>query len=106
MWAAMRAELKRSTAFHPQTDGATERANRTLIEQLRSHVDEHQGDWDLLLPQLQRANNSAVCISTGFTPFEMNYGRKVRTELDAELERDGVAQPAVAAGVYPGATQL
>ena len=102
LWSAMRTELKRSTAFHPQTDGQTERANRTLIEQLRSHVDEHQADWDLLLPQLQRANNSAVCFSTGFSPFEMNHGRKMRTELDAELEADGVA----ARAVYPGAVEL
>ena len=106
IWAGMRAALKRSTSFHPQTDGVTERANRTLIEQLRSHVDGHQSDWDLLLPQLQRANNSSVCVSTGFSPFEMNYGRRVRTELDAELEHDGVAQPAVAAGAYPGAEEL
>ena len=102
LWAAMRTQLKRSTSFHPQTDGQTERANRTLIEQLRSHVDEHQADWDLLLPQLQRANNSAVCFSTGFSPFEMNHGRKMRTELDAELEADGVA----ARAVYPGAVEL
>ena len=102
LWSAMRTQLKRSTAFHPQTDGQTERANRTLIEQLRSHVDEHQADWDLLLPQLQRANNSAVCFSTGFSPFEMNHGRKMRTELDAELEADGVA----ARALYPGAVEL
>jgi hypothetical protein len=102
LWSAMRTQLKRSTAFHPQTDGQTERANRTLIEQLRSHVDEHQADWDLLLPQLQRANNSAVCFSTGFSPFEMNHGRKLRTELDAELEADGV----VARAIYPGAVEL
>jgi hypothetical protein len=108
MWAALRTQLKRSTAFHPQTDGSTERANRTLIEQLRSHVDEHQADWDILLPQLQRANNTAVCVTTGYTPFEMNYGRRVQTELDAELEAEDAVlqqqQPAVAA--YPGAEEL
>lgn len=107
LWDSMRTQLKRSTAFHPQTDGQTERANRTLIEQLRSHVDEHQGDWDLLLPQLQRANNSAVCFSTGFSPFEMNNGRKMRTELDAELEADGVVSRSDrAADRYPGAVEL
>ena len=102
LWTVMRTQLKRSTAFHPQTDGQTERANRTLIEQLRSYVDDHQADWDLLLPQLQRANNSAVCFSTGFSPFEMNTGRKLHTELDAELVADGVAERAV----YPGAAEL
>ena len=105
MWAGMSTQLKRSTSFHPQTDGTTERCNRTLIEQLRSHVDEHQADWDLLLPQLQRANNSSVCASTGFSPFEMNFGRCVRTELDSEIAKDvGAAAPARAP--YPGAAQL
>jgi hypothetical protein len=103
LWAAMRTQLKRSTAFHPQTDGQTERANRTLIEQLRSHVDQHHADWDLLLPQLQRANNTAVCVTTGFSPFEMNYGRSMRTELDAELERDGAGRLRAS---YPGAAEL
>jgi len=106
IWEGLRTELKRSTSFHPQTDGTTERANRTLVEQLRAFVSVNQNDWDLLLPQLQKANNSAVCVSTGFSPFEMNHGRTVRTELDAELENDGVARPAIAAGAYPGAVQL
>ena len=35
-----------STAYHPQTDGQTERANRTLDEMLRAYVNYHQDDWD------------------------------------------------------------
>lgn len=102
LWDGMGTTLKRSTAFHPQTDGSTERANRTLIEQLRSFVANDQRNWDTLLPQLQQATNDAVCQSTGFTPFFMNNGRVRRTLLDAELERDGVAQR----GAYPGADAL
>jgi hypothetical protein len=102
LWDGMGTTLKRSTAFHPQTDGSTERANRTLIEQLRGFVANDQSNWDTLLPQLQQATNDAVCQSTGFTPFFMNNGRVRRTLLDAELERDGVAQR----GAYPGADAL
>ena len=66
-------------------------------------MDGHQADWDLLLPQLQRANNNSVCASTGFSPFEMNHGRKLQTELDAELEADAVLP---ARATYPGAQVL
>ena len=102
LWAGLRTALKRSTAFHPQTDGQTERQNRTLVEALRAYVDAHQGNWDVLLPQLQLANNTAVCASTGQTPFAMVYGRAARTELDAALEADGVAPR----GAHPGAKEL
>ena len=102
LWRGMGTTLKRSTAFHPQTDGQTERANRTLVEALRSFVDADQRNWDTLLPQLQRAANDAVCQATGYSPFFMNNGRVRRTELDAELERDGVAPR----GAYPGAVAI
>ena len=102
LWAGLRTTLKRSTAFHPQTDGQTERQNRTLIEALRAYVDAHQGNWDVLLPELQLANNAAVCASTGYSPYAMLYGRAPRTELDAELETDGVAPR----GAHPGAREL
>ena len=102
LWDAWGTKLKRSTAFHPQTDGLTERANRTLIEALRTYVNANQTDWDALLPWMQIANNDAKCQSTGKTPFEMNNGRTRRTLLDAELEAAGVA----AKDAYPGAREL
>ena len=102
IWACMSTALKRSTAFRPQTDGQTERQNRTLVEALRAFVDELQGNWATLLPQLQFAHNTSISASTGFTPFEMQYGRQPRALLDAELEADGVA----VRGVYPGAREL
>jgi hypothetical protein len=102
LWRGWNTTLKLSTAFHPQTDGQTERANRTLIECLRSFIDASQLDWDLLLPWLQSANNDAKCQTTGKSPFEMNNGRVRRTLLDVELEAAGVVRQ----GTYPGATEL
>jgi hypothetical protein len=49
-----------STAFHPQTDGQTERANRTLITMLRNFVDQRQSNWDLLLSAAEFATNNAT----------------------------------------------
>ena len=71
----MGTTLAMSTAYHPQTDGQTERVNRVMEEALRSFVGANQLDWDRCLPSLQFAYNTSVHSSTGQTPFYLNYGR-------------------------------
>jgi len=68
-------ELRLSSAFHPQTDGATERANRTMTQKLRQCVNARQKDWVTKLPAIEFAMNSAQSSTTGFSPFYLNYGR-------------------------------
>src|SRR5690606_7615758 len=70
----MGTKLNMSTAFHPQSDGQTERTNRTLEEMLRSYVAYNQKDWDLFLPMMEFAYNNSKNPSTGFSPFFLNYG--------------------------------
>jgi transposase InsO family protein len=67
--------LKMSTAYHPQTDGATERANKTMVQMLRQCVSPDQKDWVMKLPAIEFAMNSARSETTGFSPFFLNYGR-------------------------------
>jgi hypothetical protein len=64
-----------STANHPQTDGQTERANRTVEEILRCYVSPHHDDWDEHLATLEFAYNDSLHASTGVTPFFALYGR-------------------------------
>jgi hypothetical protein len=64
-----------STAYHPQSDGQTERMNRTLEEMLRSYVASDQSDWDQLLPAAEFAVNNAWQASIQNTPFYLNYGQ-------------------------------
>lgn len=85
LWDQLGTKLTMSTAFHPQTDGQTERANRTLEEMLRSFVNWHQTDWDQHLPALEMAINNAKQASTGFSPFYLNYGQEVQLPLDLAL---------------------
>ena len=77
-WTAVmkriRCQQAMSTARHPQTDGQTERANRTLKEMLRSYVNARQDDWDEYLGPLEFAYNNARNASTGHTPFFLNHG--------------------------------
>ena len=72
------------------------------MEALKSFVNDTRDDWALLLPQLQRAANSSISASTGFSPDRMMFGREMRAGLDADLEQDGVAPR----GRHPGAIEL
>ena len=72
---ALNTKLLISTSFHPQTDGATERANRTISQILCSLVKNSQHDWSKKLPLVELAINSSVNSTSKFTPFELNYGR-------------------------------
>jgi hypothetical protein len=63
-----------STAFHPQTDGITERANRSVAQIIRAMVGPTQTDWAELLSQVEFAINSTKSATTGYSPFELNYG--------------------------------
>lgn len=63
-----------STAFHPQTDGQTERANRTLEDMLRAFTNYRQDNWEDNLPSAEFACNNATNTSTGLTPFYINQG--------------------------------
>jgi hypothetical protein len=63
-----------STAYHPQSDGKTERANAVMEEVLRTLVGARQGDWSEVLGMVAFAVNTSVHESTGMTPFFANYG--------------------------------
>jgi len=63
-----------STAFHPQTDGQTERLNQTIEAYLRAFVAKNQDDWVSLLPMAEFAYNNSVTNGNGLTPFFANYG--------------------------------
>ena len=63
-----------STAFHPQTDGQTERQNSTMKAYLRAFVNFEQNDWARLLPMAEFAYNNTKNVSTGHTSFELNCG--------------------------------
>ena len=74
-------KLRMSSAYHPQSDGATERANRTVTQMLRQCVHENQKDWVMKLPAIEFAINSARSASTGYAPFFLNFGRMPRAMI-------------------------
>jgi len=69
----LQINARKSTAFHPQTDGQTERMNQTLETYLRIFVNQEQDDWFDLLPLAEFAYNNARQESTRMSPFFANY---------------------------------
>ena len=64
----------RTTAYHPQGDGMVERLNRSILQMLRTYV-ETKDEWERHLPMVLYAYRTAVHASTGFSPFQLMYGR-------------------------------
>jgi hypothetical protein len=75
-----------TSPYHPQTDGLVERFNGTLKSMIRKFIDEEPGNWDKLLPYLLFAYREVPQESTGFSPFELLYGWRVRGPLDVMKE--------------------
>ena len=75
----------RSTAYHPESQGALERFHQTFKTMLRTYCLEHDKDWDSGVPLLLFAVRDSVHESLGFTPFELIFGHNVRTPLKSGL---------------------
>lgn len=96
---AMGTRHCKTTAFHPQSDGQTERVNRVLEDMLRHYVGSmRHTEWDQYLSMAEFAINNAVHASTGTTPFKLNYGRHPQVPLTftPPSQDDADAVPAVA----------
>jgi hypothetical protein len=75
LFSLLGTRISLSTAFHPETDGQTERMNRTLEDMLRALVNYRQNDWDTWLTAAEFAINNSKQSSTGFSPFYLDTGR-------------------------------
>nr|AAM74397.1 Putative retroelement [Oryza sativa Japonica Group] len=84
-WQKLQEELGTrlnfSTAYHPQTDGQTERVNQILEDMLRACALDFGGAWDKSLPYAEFSYNNSYQASLQMAPFEALYGRKCRTPL-------------------------
>ena len=79
---ALRIRLRMSTAYHPQTDGQTERQNSTMEQYLRAFVNFKQNNWVELLPLAEFAYNNTKHASTQMSPFEAMQGYTPRMSFE------------------------
>ncbi|KAL0536697.1 hypothetical protein IC582_025657 [Cucumis melo] len=78
---AMGTRLDFSTAFHPQTDGQTERLNQVLEDMLRACALEFPGSWESHLHLMEFAYNNSYQATIGMAPFEALYGKCCRSPV-------------------------
>ncbi|UYV74124.1 K02A2.6-like [Cordylochernes scorpioides] len=77
---------KKTTSYHPQTNGQTERMNRTLTDMISMYIDEKHQNWDVILPFVTFAYNSSVQETTGYSPYFLIHGREPLTFLDSTFD--------------------
>ena len=70
--------LKMSSAYHPETDGSSERTNKTVIQCIRFAVERDQKGWVHALPKVRFDIMNTVNASTNFTPFQLRFGKSAR----------------------------
>jgi len=87
-------KTKLSTAFHPQTDGQTERMNQELEQYLWFFVEHRQKDWPEWLAAAEFAVNNKVHTATKVSPFMANYGQELR--MGGDIGRKGKVEIATA----------
>ncbi|KAI3726792.1 hypothetical protein L1987_66598 [Smallanthus sonchifolius] len=78
---SLRTRMDLSTAYHPQTDGQSERTIQTLEDMLRACVIDFGGNWDTHLPLIEFSYNNSYHTSIKCAPFEALYGRKCRSPV-------------------------
>jgi len=74
-------KLIRSSAYHPQIDGQTERVNQVVEDMLRACVIHFDKSWDKCLPLAEFSYNNSYQASLKMAPFKALYGRRCRTPL-------------------------
>ena len=78
---AMGTQLMMSTAFHPQTDGQSERTIQVLEDMLRAFILDFMGSWEEHLPLVEFAYNNSYQASIQMAPYEALYGRPCRSPI-------------------------
>ncbi|GJY44174.1 putative reverse transcriptase domain-containing protein [Tanacetum coccineum] len=78
---ALGTRLDMSTAYHPETDGQSERTIQTLEDMLRSCILDFEKGWDRHLPLVEFSYNNSYHTSIKTAPFEALYGRKCRSPI-------------------------
>jgi hypothetical protein len=86
-----------STSYHPETDGSSERTNKTMNQAIRYHVDNNQKRWLAKLPRIRFTMMNTINASTGFSGFQLKTGRSPRIiPLIAPLPTNATAEQTTA----------
>jgi len=85
LWTSLGTLLERSTGYHAQTDGLSEREQKTMVVWLKAFCADFPDDWDQLLPLAELALNCMPQAASGVAPYELLYGRNPAASVDRAL---------------------
>ena len=99
-------EHRITSPYHPQANGMTERFNNTLVLMLKKHAEDDPHNWDLWLPYVLLAYRTRIHTATGFTPFELMFGRQMNNfddfnTLDNDLDERMMEIKQMIEGTHP-----
>ncbi|MCA9761261.1 MAG: DDE-type integrase/transposase/recombinase, partial [Streptococcus sp.] len=89
-------EHRVTSAYNPRTNGLTERMNQTLCESLRKHAEKEPDCWNKWLPFVLMAYNTRVHSVSGFSPYELIFGKKMNTFSDWQTTGTTLEQEQIA----------
>ena len=82
----MGTHKSRTSAYHPLCDGLVERQNRTIQDMLSAFVPQHRDHWDTWVSVIAYAYNTSTNEATGFSPYELVFGRTASTPIETHLD--------------------
>ena len=83
----------RTTPYHPQGNGQTERLNKTILSMLRTLSEKEKANWKDALNKMTHAYNSTRNSATGYSPFFMMFGRKPKLSMDSMFDQTAEKPP-------------
>ncbi|CAC5369235.1 unnamed protein product [Mytilus coruscus] len=74
-----------TSSYHPQTNSVAERTNKTIIQSIRTLIDDNQSDWPDLLPGVLMAFRMSPSATSEFSPFYLLFGKEMNIPMDVSL---------------------
>ena len=83
-----------TSSYHPQTNSRAENMNSIILKSLRIYCKD-QADWSNIIPAILWSYHASTTTSTGFSPFEVVFGHKMRTAIDTSIINDVRTSPSI-----------
>jgi hypothetical protein len=76
-----------ASVYHPQTNGALEKANGLILEAIKKILEGvKKGKWTKVMPQAVWSHNTTLCRATNFTSFRLMYGAEAVLQRGSNIE--------------------
>ena len=93
LWELLDVKQKKTTAYHPECDGLSERLNRSVKKMIKCYINESHTDWDEHLDEMAFAYNTARHATTKYSPFFLMFGRHPKVPAEVFIKNPKIILP-------------